>query len=289
MDIKLGLVDGHDLKSLKHQSGIIKSNLGLGTESIDAVTNQTDPFFNFAMKVKTNIVETFANVRTFDVSHFTPDFIVKDRISKLNYANVRSLNVPCVPDTNARMADYLDYLDAWASVSLGISQSTIPTAKRFFAGILEDITCLEGAAVSSITASVVTHDKAIEILKEKYRGINLSKPSQIAVKPFGQQYSSIKDFAECCDKMEKIVNTMKTIDVDKTRKFVKELNEIISKIVIKAKQKKINVSDENIKAITTLLYRIAEEFSYLATCSLQTLNTSGVIEDQIETLKQFAI
>lgn len=289
MDIEIGLLTGQDLKSLNHQAGVIKSNLGLATEDIANTIKQIDPFFEYVMKAKSNIVDTFTKVPTLNLNVFMPDFIVKERISKLNYANVRSLNVPYIPDTNARMCDYLEYLESWANVSVGIAQSTIPSAKRFFSAILEDVGSLEGMGISSITSTVITHEKAIGILQDKYRGINLQKPNQIATKPFGQIYSSMKDFEMCCNKLEHITKITSSIDLNKTRKAVKELNEIIAKVVVRAKQKKVNVSDQNMKAIIDMLYQVAQEVSYLATCVIQTDNASNTIEAQIDTLKEFAI
>lgn len=291
MEIKIGLETGTDLKSLKHQAGIIKSNLSLGAESFNGnPLNQMNPFLEFVGRVKLNLLDTFKTLPDIGKVTFNPSYTDMERIGKSSYFNLRNLNVACVPETNAQMKNYLEYLSGWGDVAIGVANYTIPDMKRFFSAILEDVGNLEGMSIAAGISSVSLHKEAIGILKEKYMGIIKSKPQQIETRPFGQQYSSMQDYKECQEKAKEILLILNKINVDKTTRAVNEMNDIVSKVIVRVKQNKdLVISEQNIKAITELLYNVAEEVSYMGTFCVEVSNLAHILEEQMDVLKEFTI
>lgn len=288
MNIENPLMTGTDLESLHFQATMLKGTANkLATESATASDKQKamNPFLGFVSRVKNFTVSKLALVPSLKNFSYTPSYSKLDRLNSVNYGNVRSLLLPSIPDTNAKVHDYLDYLDGLSNIVNNVVKDTIPGCKIYFSNMLEDVTVLSSSSQSAAIAQLGNNQFALENIKKKYPGIIKRNDANYARLPMSQQYDSIKDFIGCQDFLSDIVKSSSAIKVEDASRQVNELNEIISRVIMKVKQKKdIEIDPDTVAAISGFLYILAEEIALISAFVTHLQMAIKVLSEQVDDL-----
>lgn len=286
MNIENPLLTGTDLESLQFQASLLKGTAcQLAIESASASDRQKamNPFLGFVSRVKNFAVDKLSLVPSLKQFKYTPNHSKLDRISTLNFGNIRSLAIPSIPSTDAKMHDYLDYLNGLSIIVGNVVDETIPGCKTFFSSMLEDVNVLASSSQASAIARLSNNKFAVENLKKKYPGIIKRFDDNYARAQFGKQYESIKDFIGCQDFLTDIAKRSSSIRIEDASRQVKEMNDIISRVIMVVKQKKdIEIDSAAIGAISEYLYNLAEEIALISVFATYLQTTVKVLEEQID-------
>lgn len=286
MILKHNNLEGKDLPSLKYQKDLIRSYT-LSQESFNN-NNQMNPFIGFVMRLRDNIKETLLTLPTVNLS-FSYDRVATDRIASASYFNARNITVACVPNMQAKMLDYIEYLEQCGDLSRRIAQTTIPDTRRFFSGILEDVAQLAGmkGAVSVEIISIYPEDKQRLVDRSMAIHKNGDKPLEVAL--FGNQYARMGDFVDASVRTDALIKLTKVINIDKLNKDVEFINEMVSKVILRIKQKDVEIHKDVIAKVSAFLYELAEEIAFVAAFVYNIDVLSKVMEDQTATLKEMIV
>lgn len=286
MKIENPLLTGTDLESLKFQASLLKGTAcQLATESATASEKQKamNPFLGFVSRVKNFAVEKLTLVPSLKEFKYTPNHSKLDRVSTLNYGNIRSLAIPSIPYTDAKMFDYLDYLNSLSIIVNNVVSDTIPGCKTFFSNMLEDVNVLSSSSQASAISRLSSNKYALENLNKKYPGIIKRFDDNYARAQFGRQYDSIKDFVSCQDYLADLTKRSSSIRVEEASRQVKEMNDVISRVIMVVKQKKdIEIDSAAIGAISEYLYNLAEEIALISAFVTYLQTAIKVLDEQIE-------
>lgn len=293
MHIENPLMSGTDLESLQFQATMLKG-LGnsLGIESASATDKQKamNPFLGFVSRVKNFAVSKLALVPSLRDLEYKPHYSSLDRLANVNYGTVRSLVVPSIPDTSAKVHDYLEYLDGLSKIVNATLNDTIPGCKLFFSNMLEDVTVLSSSSQSAAIDRLVNNKFALENLNKRFPGIIKRNDKNIARATFASQYDNMKSFISCQEFLAGISKYSSGLKVDAASRQVNELNDIISRVIMKVKQKKdIELDAATIGAISGYLYDLAEEIALISAFVTHLQMAVKVLEEQIEELNDFAV
>lgn len=291
MKIENPLLTGTDLESLQYQASLLKG-LGsqLATESASTSDKQKamNPFLGYVSRVKNFAVDKLALIPSLKSLAYKPAYPVLDRLNTINYGTVRSLVIPSIPDTNAKVRNYLDYLDGLSKIVNSTLNDTIPGCKQYFSTLLEDVTVLGSASQSAAIDRLSNNKFALEGLNKRFPGIIKRNDSNVARATLGSQYDSIKDFIGCQEYLTNISGYSSGLKVDVASKQVNELNEIISRIIMKVKQKKdVELDAATVSAISAYLYELAEEIALISAFVIHLQMAVKVLEEQLEELGDY--
>lgn len=292
MNIENPLMTGTDLESLHFQATMLKGTANkLAIESATAADQQKamNPFLGFVSRVKNFTVSKLALVPSLKNISYKPAYTKLDRLNTLNFGTIRSLIIPSIPDTNAKMHDYLDYLNGLSRIVNNVITETIPGCKIYFSNMLEDVSVLSSSSQSAAIGQLSNNQFALENLKKQYPGIIKRNDANFARLPMSQQYDSIKDFISCQDFLTDIAKSSSSIKVEDASRQVNELNEIISRIIMKVKQKKeIEIDSQAVAAISGYLYTLAEEITMVSAFVTHLQMAIKVLGEQVDDLSSQA-
>lgn len=286
MNIENPLLTGNDLEALKFQASLLRGTAcQLATESASASDKQKamNPFLGFVSRVKNFAVNKLSLVPSLKEFKYVPNHSKLDLVNTLNYGNIRSLAIPSIPSTDAKIRDYLNYLDGLSLVVNNVVNETIPGCKTFFSTMLEDVNVLASSSQASAIGRLSNNKFALENLKKKYPGIIKRFDDNYARAQFGKQYDSIKDFIACQDYLTDITKRSSSIHVEEASRQVKEMNDIISRVIMVVKQKKdIEIDAAAIGAISEYLYNLAEEIALISAFVTYLQTAIKVLDEQID-------
>lgn len=252
---------GTDLESLRFQRDQLLI-VGLGHESAVG-SGDLNPMLSFISRVKESLKETVFSLPTLDFD-FTSDRRTQDIVAKSNYYTTRAVLVPSIAGVQARMLDYIDYMERACAISQGIATMTIPDAKRLFASILENVSALEGMSLGVAIDVVTTHTKELEDIRKAYQGLHKGAQANRTERAFGEQYERVADFNEAMTRVEKLSGMTKILSSDKIRAQVDQTNEYVSKVLVRVKQKEIKIDPIVAKKLADLLFKLADETAFVA-------------------------
>lgn len=290
MKIENPLMTGTTLEALAFQATMLKgTGIKLGIESATGADKQKvlNPFLGYVSRVKNFAVDKLSAIKSLKGFEYAENYATLDRISKLNYGNIRSMVLPAIPDTNAKMHDYLQYLDEMSKVVNNVINQTIPGCKQYFSLLLEDVTALTSASQASAIDRLTTNQFSLEKLNERFPGIIRQADNASARAPMSAQYDSMKDFIECQDHLGAIANFSSKIKVEEASHQVNEMNEIISRVIMKAKQKEgLEMDSAAVSAISTYLYTLADEIALIPAFVIQLTAAKTVLQAQVLEIKE---
>ena len=267
MKIENPLLVSKDLDGLKFQATLLKNGeVTLATEGFSQAAKKTvDAFSRFMFNVrdfgatKLNMVPKLADFT------YKPAYVDIRRIESLNYGVVRSYIISSIPDTDAKVHDFLTYLTMMSEVVQNVISQTIPGCKEYFSLLLEDVSALSSASASSAIARLSTNRIAIENMNKKFPGIVKRNDHLPARASIAKQYDSMKDVSNCQDFLKELTERSAAIRVDKASKDVNELNEMISRVIMNIKRKgDITLNPDAVAAVSTYLYNLAEEIALIS-------------------------
>lgn len=292
MKIDNPLMTGTDLESLKFQASMLLGVSGqLGTESASGSDKQKamNPFLGFVSRVKNFAVDKLAFAPKLSSLVYQPHYPTIDRIGNLSYGNIRSIVIPSIPDTSAKVHDYLEYLDGLSKVINSTLTETIPGCKQFFSNMLEDVTVLGSASQSSAIDRLTNNKVALENLNKRFPGIIKRNDSNVGRATVAAQYDNMKDFLGCQEHIRHISEYSASLKVDEASRQVNDLNDIISRVIMKVKQKRdIEIDPATVGAISQYLYNLAEEIALISAFVTHLSMATKVLEEQVEELGDFS-
>lgn len=288
MKIENPLLTGTTLEALKFQATMLAgtgANLATESASSDDKKKAMNPFLGFVSRIKNFNINNLALVPRLKDFIYKPHYNALDRFSKVNFGTVRSMVVPSIPDSHAMVKDYLSYLDELGHIVQTVITDTIPGCKSYFSGLLEDVSALSSASQSSAIDRLHSNQFALENLNKKFPGIIKRNDDNLARAPLSTQYTSMREFIDCQEYLASITKYAATIKVDEASHKVKEMNEIISRVMMKVKQTKdIEIDPAGIQAISSYLYRVAEEITLIPAFTTHLQMAVKVLEEQVEFL-----
>lgn len=288
MKIENPLLTGTTLEALKFQATILASTgANLATESATSEDKKKamNPFLGFVSRIKNFNVNNLTLIPRLKDFIYKPHYNSLDRFSKVNFGTVRSMIVPSIPDSHAMVKDYLSYLDELGHIVQNVITDTIPGCKEYFSGLLEDVNALASSSQASAIDRLHSNQFALENLNKKFPGIIKRNDDNLARAPLSTQYTSMRDFIDCQEYLAEISKYASTIKVDEASRKVKEMNEIISRVIMKVKQTKdVEIDASGIQAISTYLYRVAEEITLIPAFTTHLQMAIKVLEEQVEFL-----
>ncbi len=292
MKIENPLLKGSDSESLKFQATMLQGySNSLATESAASFARKVlDPFMNFVYLVRDSAVKKLSMIPSFGKFVYRPVYANLDRAAKLNFGVTRGYVIASIPHTDAKVKDYLGYLDMMTDVVNNVVNQTIPGCKEYFGMLLEDVTVLGSASASSAVDRLSTNKYAISQMNKKYPGVIKRNNTALARTTMAKQYDSMKDFIECQEYFKKISERAAGIKVEVASKEVNELNEIISRVIMVVKRKGDEVElDQNVVAsISSYLYNLAEEIGMIAAFATYLDETNVALSSQLNDVVEMA-
>lgn len=267
MKIENPLLTGTDLPALKFQAEMLAgtgNQLAIESASGEDKKKALNPFLGFVSRIKNFAVDKLNLIPNLKEFVYKPQYSALDRVALINYAKTRSMVIPAIPDTNAKVAIYLDYLHELSDIVNSVVTYTIPNCKVFFSDLLEDVSLLASESQTAAVDRLSNNQYALNKLNKDYPGIIKRNDKNIGRSTMAMQYDSMKDFVACQEHLAEITAKVASINVVEASRQVNELNEIISRVIMKVKQtKELEVNGASVKAISMYLYTLAEEIALI--------------------------
>lgn len=284
MKIENPLMTGNDLESIKFQVTMLRGmGTQLATEDLKTVAEKASSLFSaVALNVRDFSSKTISMVPKLSSYIYKPAMANVNRIQKLNYGVIRSYIITSIPDTDAKVHDFLGYLDMLSDIVNNTIRLTIPGCKEYFSLLLEDTTILSSASAASAIDRLSTNKFAMETLNKKYPGIIKRNDHLLAKASMAKQYDNIKDFVDCQSYLKEITERSSAIRVDLASKDVNQLNELISRVIMVVKRKgDIDLEPGVVTAVSEYLYNLADEIAMISVFATYLDITTTVLTNQI--------
>lgn len=293
MKIENPLMTGTDLESLKFQASMLKSmgdQLATESSSPSLIKKAMNPFLGFVSRVKNFAVEKISLLPNLKTLQYEPHHPSLDRLTKVNFGTVRSLVIPSIPDTAAKVYNYLEYLDGLSKIVNTTLNDTIPGCKIYFSNLLEDVTVLGSSSQSAAIDRLANNKFALENLNKRFPGIIKRNDRNVARATMAAQYNNMRDFISSQEFVADISKYSSSLKVDEASRQVNELNDIISRVIMKVMQKKdIELDSSAISAISDYLYEIAEEIALIPAFVTHLQMATLTLEHQVEELNDYTL
>lgn len=290
MKIENPLLTGTDLEALKFQASMLAgtgSQLAIESASGEDKKKALNPFLGFISRVKNFAVTKLNLVPNLKEFVYKPQYGALDRVALMNYGTIRSTVIPCIPDTDAKVILYLNYLNDLTNIVNNVVTYTIPGCKVFFSDLLEDVNLLASESQTSAVDRLSNNQYAMTKLNKDYPGIIKRNDKNLARASVAMQYDSMKDFVNCQNFLADITKAAQGINVQEASRQVNELNDIISQVIMKVKREKdLEVNGASVKAISAYLYTLAEEIALIPAYTTHLQMATKVLSEQLTFLDE---